>query len=402
MTHGWATYAAALADKLVRDGAIVDPAWRKAFAGTPRHQFVPRFFLLDQFNQPRHVFDGTVSAHRERWLELAYRDEAVVTAYEVIGTMPDGEEIRVATNSASAPHVVAVMLDRLKLTQPPSGPMSHRPAHRVLEVGTGTGYTAALLCAHLGDRQVTSVEVNPGTAADASQNLAATGHQPTLAVGDGRLGYAPNAPYDRILATCALDHIPPGWVEQLADDGMIVAPLTYGGGPLAVLHKTGPGQLSGRLDNEEAHFMPMRGTSAPLQVAHIPDMTGAVRTRNTGVPPSVWSDEQWLLWLSVHSPLSIARQYDTNGDWCGIAVYTPQHRSGVVYTGAFSTTRWPVTEGENGLWDEVETAWETWKRHGWPGRSRISLTVSGGMLRFTLDHQPLPIHPAAQSTHRRP
>ena len=82
---------------------------------------------------------------------------------------------------------------------------------RVLEIGTGSGYNAALLCERLGSEHVTSVHIDPDLVALARERLAANGYTPTLAA-DGADGYPRSALYDRIIATCSVPAIPRrGW-----------------------------------------------------------------------------------------------------------------------------------------------------------------------------------------------
>ncbi len=93
-----------------------------------------------------------------------------------------------------------------------------RPGHRILEIGAGTGYNAALL-AHLASPsgRVTTVELDPGIAAEAGKALAAAGYGHVAAVaGDGEYGHAPGAPYDRIIVTAGAWELPAAWADQLA------------------------------------------------------------------------------------------------------------------------------------------------------------------------------------------
>ena len=132
----------------------------------------------------------------------AYRDEALVTAL-----LPDGHGGLAAVSSSTQPSLMVGMLDALDLRDHP----------RVLEIGTGTGYNAALMCHVLGDAAVHSVDVDPVLVDTARARLDSLGHHPLLAVGDGRAGLPSHAPYDRIIATCAFPEVPWAWAEQLVD-----------------------------------------------------------------------------------------------------------------------------------------------------------------------------------------
>jgi protein-L-isoaspartate(D-aspartate) O-methyltransferase len=115
---------------------------------------------------------------------------------------------------------------------PHSYPLFYEPlglglGHRFLEVGTGSGYGAAVAREVVGDDgQVTSIEIDPLTHAFARQNLERAGYTDVvLVLGDGGLGYTQRAPYDRIAVTAACAEIPPPLVAQLALGGRIIAPL---------------------------------------------------------------------------------------------------------------------------------------------------------------------------------
>ncbi|MGH3621259.1 MAG: protein-L-isoaspartate O-methyltransferase family protein [Sciscionella sp.] len=100
----------------------------------------------------------------------------------------------------------------------------------------------------------------------ARAHLGTLGQRPHLAARDGAAGWAEHGPFDRILATCAITHIPPAWIRHLTEDGRIVAPLDAGdAGPLLVLDKTAPDEVTGRIDPYPAYFMPLRNhADSPL------------------------------------------------------------------------------------------------------------------------------------------
>jgi protein-L-isoaspartate(D-aspartate) O-methyltransferase len=143
---------------------------------------------------PRHRFVDSASAYDDRALPLAH-----------------GQTI-------SQPFVVALMT---QLARPPSG----WSGARVLEVGTGSGYQAAVL-AELG-ASVVSVERDPTLSATAAANLAAAGYEGVVTeVGDGSRGWPPGAPYDAILVTAASPGVPTPLREQLdPDGGRLVIPV---------------------------------------------------------------------------------------------------------------------------------------------------------------------------------
>lgn len=129
---------------------------------------------------PRHLFVSHVP------LAEAYANDTIVTRCD-----PDG----FATSSATGPGLIGLMLDQLQL----------RPGMRVLEIGTGTGYNAALLAELVGTAgHVTTVEITPEVAEQARQALAVAGvANAEVICGDGEYGHPTNAPYERIIATPA-------------------------------------------------------------------------------------------------------------------------------------------------------------------------------------------------------
>ena len=143
----------------------------------------------------------------------------------------------ILTSSSSQPSLMARMLSRLDL----------RPGQNVLEVGAGTGYNAALLAELVGAQgAVTTVDIDPEVAAAAASNLKTAGYrQVEVVAGDGGLGAAGNAPYDRIIVTAAAWQIPPAWSEQLGREGGIVLPLRINGSALAPLLRPDGDGLSG-------------------------------------------------------------------------------------------------------------------------------------------------------------
>jgi protein-L-isoaspartate(D-aspartate) O-methyltransferase len=128
----------------------------------------------------------------------------------------------------SQPYVVAYMTEQLALS----------PHHRVLEVGTGSGYQAAVLSRLA--REVVSIERYRTLAEQARARLAALGYDNVeVVVGDGFAGVPEKAPYDRIIVTAAAEQVPQALLEQLADDGgVMILPLGPGDGPQHIIKLT--------------------------------------------------------------------------------------------------------------------------------------------------------------------
>ncbi len=140
------------------------------------------------------------------------------------------------------------------------------PGMRVLEIGTGTGYTAALLAERLGARNVTSIEVDPDLAARARAALERAGYREvTVITGDGARGCSARAPFDRVLSTVAAPRVPYAWVAQTRPGALVVTPWSSAYEATGLLSLTiGPdGTATGGLVNTTISFMPLRDQDHP-------------------------------------------------------------------------------------------------------------------------------------------
>jgi protein-L-isoaspartate(D-aspartate) O-methyltransferase len=151
---------------------------------------------------PRHVFLPGVP------VEEAYTDRSFPTKYR------DDRPI----SSSSQPAIMAIMLEQLGL----------RLGQRVMEIGAGTGYNAALISQIVGhDGKVMTIDIDDDLVASARQHLSAAGFgQVQVICGDGAFGYLPGAPYDRIILTVGAWDVAPPWIQQLSDQGRLVLPLS--------------------------------------------------------------------------------------------------------------------------------------------------------------------------------
>ncbi|KIF74465.1 methyltransferase [Streptomyces sp. 150FB] len=230
---------AALVREIEAKGALSDPAWRAAFADVPRHVFVPYYFVPRPGGYDRLWRGDPDGARRQRWLKGAYGDGALATRVR------DGELI----SSSSQPSLMAQMLTTLEVTD----------GNRVLEIGAGTGYNAALLAHRLGDERVTTLDLDPEITESARGHLAAAGYRPAVVTGDGARGYRGRAPFDRIIATCTLPSVPQDWLAQCAPGARILAPLATGLITLRVGEDANGVYGEGRFLHTSAYFVPLRG-----------------------------------------------------------------------------------------------------------------------------------------------
>ncbi|MBV9013839.1 MAG: hypothetical protein JO272_17680 [Pseudonocardiales bacterium] len=214
---------------LVQAGDITDERWRHAFATAPRHALIPRYYRSDHYHEVEATIDHSM------WLQSVYSDETLITQ----------KTARTVTSSGTMPGLLALMLQALDV----------RDHHRVCQVGTGTGYTAGLLCERLGSAGVTTLDIDSSLVQAASKRLAALGYYPTAITAHGAHGYPPNAPYDRFLATCALRRIPSAWLAQARPGARIVAPIATG---LIALDVRDAHHATGRFLAAGGYFMPLR------------------------------------------------------------------------------------------------------------------------------------------------
>ncbi|MEW1603780.1 methyltransferase domain-containing protein [Streptomyces sp. NPDC093808] len=241
---------AALVREIEASGAFeADPVWREAFAAVPRHLFVPYYYVGVAGGYERRWCEHPDPAARERWLRGAYEDAPLAIR------MRDGDLL----SSSSQPSLMALMLAGLRVGD----------GHRVLEIGTGSGYNAALLCHRLGDDGlVTTVDVDPEITEAARRHLQAAGHRPAVVTGDGARGVPARAPYDRIIATCALPSVPRAWLAQCRPGGVVLGPYATG---LIALTVRDADHAEGGFLRTPAYFVPLRGAGPPPPEPPVPE-----------------------------------------------------------------------------------------------------------------------------------
>jgi protein-L-isoaspartate(D-aspartate) O-methyltransferase len=242
-----------LVDRLVATGALWSPPLIAAFRATPRHRFLPRVYVFHRKAARWRGLSTRDPGPAE--LRLLYSDRALITRLSPAGPGEPPSPI----SSSSQPSLMAQMLEDL-------GP---GPGQRVLEVGAGTGYNAALLAHVVGPGRVWSIDVDRQVLAEAWDHLHAfADRRVQLRHADGRCGWPEAAPFDRVMVTAATPDLEPAWLAQLAEGGVLLAPLALAPGLGYVVRGTASGGVfEGRL-TRAAYFMPLRaegevGSAAP-------------------------------------------------------------------------------------------------------------------------------------------
>ena len=363
-----------MVEGLARRGEL-DPRWRAAFTEVPRHEFIPE--LVWRHDRDAGAPCDLVPVRRrddpQLWLERAYANAPVNTQVDdghPIGEAGRGREV---TSSASMPAVVAQMLAALKVEL----------GMRVLEIGTGTGYNAALLAHRLGAEHVVSVEVDPAVADHARQALATAGFGAvTVVSADGAEGYPPWAPYDRLISTAAAAEVPYAWVAQTRPGGLVLTPWGtpyYPGGLLALtVHPdaTATGRIVG-----PASFMRLRAQRIPrYSTSRIVRDQDVAAVSTTDLHP-------WDVAGDVHAATAIGLRvprceslYSPDGSEAGTLYLVDQWSRSWATLHVSAEPPYEVRQsGERKLWDEVHTAYRWWIDADQPAVDawRFTVTASG-------------------------
>ncbi|MER5630080.1 ATP-grasp peptide maturase system methyltransferase [Streptomyces nitrosporeus] len=360
---------AALADRLAEDGTLVGTVWRDAVGSVPRELFVGSYFMPVAGSVPtryRPVHKGGPG-----WLEGVYSDETLITQLDGRtrpGDVTDGTVSGSPSSSSTLPSLVLRMWHQL----------GAEPGHRVLEIGTGTGYSTALGAYRLGDAGLTSIEYDPVVGGAASAALKAAGFAPRLIIGDGLRGDPDGERYDRLIATCSVRYIPLPWLHQVKPGGKILVTLSgwcYANA-LVLLEVTGPGEATGRFLPGCTSFMIARPHDRPPRptLALLPG-----EERPSRIDPAeldTWTGG-WVAQLAAAS----AERMGAGAEQVLWDVATgSQARTAPAPGGGWTV----VQRGPERLWDRVEQAVRHWKSAGEPHQEGFGITVSPARQRVWL------------------
>ncbi|MEU6173971.1 protein-L-isoaspartate(D-aspartate) O-methyltransferase [Streptantibioticus parmotrematis] len=360
--------------RALRASGALGQEWAPAFEAVDRAAFLPDvMWPYDMATGASTTVDRR--ADPDAWYAHADRDVPITTQWDD-GAHEGPAPGRVATSSSSMPSIVFRMLDDLA----PADGM------RVLEIGTGTGWTAGLMAYRLGGRGVTSVEVDAAVADRARTALRSLDLAPQVLTADGLLGHPAATPYDRTIATCGMRRIPYAWIEQTAPGGLVVAPwgTAYANRDTVVVLTVAPDgrSASGRF-RRAVEFMKARSqrTTRPPHAAYLPDgfPGDATATTTTLTADDGFADRfgAFAFAAGLRVPRCAWAADERDGDhsvwWYGLD--GDRSWAAVLFRGGAKEAT-VHQSGPRGLWDEVAAAWQWWDAAGRPAPDRFGLTVT--------------------------
>jgi protein-L-isoaspartate(D-aspartate) O-methyltransferase len=348
------------------------PSIHEAFLQVPRHAFVPHYYEHKQIKTAPPLSDESAW---QAWLSTIYQDQALTTQVDERG---------LPTSSSSQPGVMALMLEQLQV----------EPGMRILEIGTGTGYNAALLAKLAGDPHfVTTVDIDSMLIEMARPCIeGVVGSGMTICTWNGIEGYAPNAPYDRIIATGSFLSVPVAWMKQLLPGGKMILDLRGNlSGGLVILTKHADGTATGQFlaEGRAISFMRLRSSSQegamltllkgyqqwPVQeTVHLlpDDPVYDCALHFQAYEQFHGQDDEVNFWLQWHFP-------DVGIKWKGsspMSAVLTDYATETVATLAEQEGGIMITvRGARPLWSEMLQAYQAWQQAGRPGREYYTLHI---------------------------
>ncbi|WP_063795877.1 methyltransferase domain-containing protein [Streptacidiphilus griseoplanus] len=361
--------------RLEQSGVLHPGRVRDALLALPREVLMPQAYVrrgVPGEVPPRwDLLDWAVPQEREELLGVVYGESSVLIQH-------DGERILGRTAGSRSGGVMTSMSTVMSLTAALLQQLDLRPGHRVLDVGTGAGVTAAVACHACGDSGMVTLDRDSHVADAARARLADLGYRPTVVQGDGEHGWPDAGPYDRIFVSYAAPRVPQALVDQLATGGRLLMHLTTASPSwpgLAVISRGPDGRVEGELRAVEfAH----RAGHGVARIFLDRDFRGRIaagadaRTRTSQVAPP--GDTERGLWLAVdHLRGGLVRDFTADalvigapvcGSWLRV---TPDgHR------------RWTVTaSGRRDIWTEIQDVAARWRAAGEPSTYRLSIGPGG-------------------------
>lgn len=355
---GWEQHASRLADEVTYRGS----PWHTPVAGIPRHLLVPRWWDSPDMSAWM-LCDGP--SDEPEWLEAAYCDQTLITEVGGLhadhaepGQQPPGRSR--PTSSSTLPGLVVRMLDHAQVFD----------GADVLDVATGSGYSAALLSRRLGDEHVTSVDINPYLTAAAARRLDGLGLAPKVIACDATAPLP--GTYDRIVAMTSVRPVPASWLAALRPGGRLVTVIARTALILtADKTETGDWAATGRIEWDRAMFMSARSGAGPAAArpdvrAVVDDLADGSRPI-TGRYPVLDIGGSWEL-LSLLEITHPGIEHDYQEDTSGRRTAWMLHPDGS-WAQASAKDEHAAPEitqgGPRRLWDALDDHREYWLSHGY-------------------------------------
>jgi protein-L-isoaspartate O-methyltransferase len=306
--------------------------------------------------------------------ETAVNDSDAVTVQVDDGTDEYQGKGIIPTSSSTAGWLMDAMLTLLDV----------RPGMKVLEIGAGTGYNAALLAERATPGTVTTVEIDPEIADHARAALGRTQLPVTVVTGDGTIGYPPHAPFDRLISTAALFEVPPAWIAQTRRSGRIVLPLagTFHPGILTCLTVGPDGTATGQFHGEAA-FMYLRNQRRPRRVWGADEKTARITSTDLHPREPFYDlDAGFALSTRIQGCTSGRRPEDDGSETLWISDPSSDSWGSFI---AGPEKHEVCQSGPRNLWEDLEAAYRWWLDAGRPDHTRFGLTVTPDGQTFWLD-----------------
>ncbi|MFJ8752148.1 protein-L-isoaspartate O-methyltransferase [Streptomyces sp. NPDC102441] len=367
---------AAMVARLLTAGDLRTGLVHDALAALPREVLMPQAYVRRSApgeTPPQwDLLDWAVPPDREELLALLYGGGSVLIQHSgeaIVGRARGGRSNGSITSMSTVMSLTASLLDLLDL----------QPGMRVLDVGTGAGVSAAVMCHVCGDGGVVTLDRDPHIADAATVRLRNLGYQPAVACGTGEYGIRHRGPYDRIFVSYTVARLPGALIEQLAPGGKLLAHVTTASPSwpsLAVVERSAGGHLNAELRAVEfahraGHGMERIWLSKEFRQL-INTEPGSWTQRSMLAPPA---DTDRGFWLAAdHLLRGLVRDFGAEhlvigapgcGSW--MRVEPVGHR------------RWSVTtNGPRDIWMELQDLAVRWRAAGSPDRFRLFFDEGGG------------------------
>lgn len=372
----WRPDARGLADTVTHPGS----RWWPVVAAVPRHVFVPAWWVWG--DDGWFLRYGPTGAYQNR--SLVTRVGKAHADFAGKADRPTGDP----TSSSTEPGLLLTMYRHAQLAT----------GLDILDVGTGSGYGAALLATRYGDERVTTVDVDPYLVEAAAGRLADVGLTPEVGIVDAT-GPLPGS-FDRIVATVSVRSIPPSWLDALRPGGRLVTTIS-GTWMILTVAKQANGEIRGQVARDWAGFMPTRhGDNYPPAGVDVDDLLKREGEQvSAGCYPVLDIADAWELstMLAIAAGVDIEHRYIPPGpDGTHTALLAHPDGSWARAT-AIGTAQPQVHQGgPRRLWDVLDQVRDDWLRMGmapWIGANALvrpdgAVVLARGSWRATIPAAP--------------